>query len=295
MEPASCVGGASVFYGGVSFRFRTADFQLRPELARAGAAWPIRYEELEPHYSRAERSSASAGWRERTPGEPPRSCPFPHAPAPLSPTSQLVAGAARSLGLTPFSLPLAINHLNGTRVPCRACNTCDTFACAVSAKNDVATAVLPELQRRGLEIRPRTLVTGLKEQGGRITEVEAIDTVARKRLTFRTGLVLLGAGALSSPHLILASGLAAHSPAGHAIGGYLTRHCVAIVYGLFKSLPDEGQVFHKQVGLHDASGDGMDIGMAAGRWEQSSRSRARRRAWSARGCPSSSTAGCRGS
>ena len=260
MEPASCVGGASVFYGGVSFRFRTADFQLRPELARAGAAWPIRYEELEPHYSRAEEILGVGGLAGADPGEPPRSRSFPHAPAPLSPTSQLVAGAARSLGLTPFSLPLAINHLNGTRVPCRACNTCDTFACAVSAKNDVATAVLPELQRRGLEIRPRTLVTGLKEQGGRITEVEAIDTVARKRLTFRTGLVLLGAGALSSPHLILASGLAAHSPAGHAIGGYLTRHCVAIVYGLFKSLPDEGQVFHKQVGLHDASGDGMDIG-----------------------------------
>jgi choline dehydrogenase-like flavoprotein len=255
MAPCSCVGGASVFYGGVSFRFRTSDFAPRLEFARAGAAWPIRYEELEPHYSRAEEILGVGGAAGADPAEPPRSRPFPHAPSPLSPTSRLVAGAARSLGLTPFPLPLAINHLKGTRTPCSACNTCDTFACAVSAKNDVATAVLPELLRRGLVIRPRTLVTALRERSGRIAEVEAVDTASGKRLRFRAGLVLLGAGALSSPHLVLASGLAARNPASHAIGGYLTRHCVAIVYGLFKSLPDEGQIFHKQVGFHDTAGD----------------------------------------
>jgi choline dehydrogenase-like flavoprotein len=64
--------------------------------------------------------------------------------------------------------------------------------------------------------------------------------------------VLLGAGALSSPHLILSSRLAGGNPAGDAVGAYLTRHCVAIVYGLFRRLPDEGQVFHKQVGFHVA-------------------------------------------
>jgi choline dehydrogenase-like flavoprotein len=264
MEPCSCVGGASVFYGGVSLRFRRHDFAPRPELARAGAAWPVRYEELEPHYSRAEEILGVGGLAGADPAEAPRSRPFPHAPAPFSPTSRLVAGAGESLGLTPFPLPLAINRLNGTRVPCRACNTCDTFACAVSAKNDVATAVLPELLRRGLTIRPLTLVTALEEQGGRITRVEAIDTAAGRRLTFRTGLVLLGAGALSSPHIILASGLAARNPAGQAIGGYLTRHCVAIVYGLFKSLPDEGQVFHKQVGFHDASAEAVRGGGGSG-------------------------------
>ncbi len=138
-------------------------------------------------------------------------------------------------------------------------------------------------------------MTGLKEQGGRIAEVEAIDTTTGKRLTFRTGLVLLGAGALSSPHLILASGLAARNPAGHAIGGYLTRHCVAIVYGLFKSLPDEGRRSTSRWDSTMRAATGWTSGMAAGRWERSSRSRARRRAWSARGCPSTSTAGCRGS
>jgi choline dehydrogenase-like flavoprotein len=257
MHGCSCVGGASVFYGGVSFRLRTHDFEPRDEYARAGAAWPLRYPDLEPYYAKAEEILGVGGEAGADPSEPPRSGPYPHAAAPLSPTSRLIAGAARSCGLTPFPLPLAINHTNGPRVPCQSCPTCDTFACAVSAKNDVATAVLPELLRRGLELRPRTLVTGLKVRGGRIAEVEAVDTAAGRRVSFRTGLVLLGAGALSSPHLILASGLAARNPAGDAVGGYLTRHCVAIVYGLFPRLPDEGQLFHKQVGFHalDSSGD----------------------------------------
>jgi choline dehydrogenase-like flavoprotein len=261
MDACSCVGGPSVFYGGVSLRLRQSDFEPRADFARAGATWPLRYADLEPYYARAEEVLGVGGEAGADPSEPPRSGPYPHAAAPLSPTSRLIAGAARSLGLTPFPLPLAVNQTDGTRRPCQACTTCDTFACAISAKNDVATAVLPDLLRRGLELRPRTLVTGLKVQGGRIAEVEAVDTAAGKRVTYRAGLVLLGAGALSSPHLILASGLAARNPAAHAVGAYLTRHCVAIVYGLFRRLPDEGQVFHKQVGFHVAgSGPGEPDG-----------------------------------
>ncbi len=258
MQACSCVGGASVFYGGVSLRLRTSDFEPRADFASAGAKWPLRYADLEPYYSRAEEILGVGGDAGVDPCEPPRSRPFPHAAAPLSQTSRLIAGAARSVGLTPFPLPLALNRADGARVPCQACTTCDTFACAISAKNDVATAVLPELLRRGLELRPRTLVTGLKVQGDRITEVEAVDTAAGERVTFRAGLVLLGAGALSSPHLILASGLAARNPAGDRVGAYLTRHCVAIVYGLFPRLPDEGQVFHKQVGFHVAGSGPAD-------------------------------------
>jgi choline dehydrogenase-like flavoprotein len=261
MDACACVGGASVFYGGVSLRLRSFDFEPRADLARAGARWPIAYSDLEPYYARAEEILGVGGDAGADPCEPPRSGPYPHAAPPLSPTSRLIAGSARSLGLTPFPLPLAVNQTNGPRVPCQACTTCDTFACAISAKNDVATAVLPDLLRRGLELRPRTLVTGLEVQGGRIAEVEAVDTAAGRRVTYRAGTVLLGAGALSSPHLILASGLAARNPAAHAVGAYLTRHCVAIHYGLFRRLPDDGQVFHKQVGFHvTGSGPGEPDG-----------------------------------
>ena len=51
----ACVGGPSVFYGCVSFRFRERDFVGDPGVvADSGAAWPYRYDELEPFYSEAE-------------------------------------------------------------------------------------------------------------------------------------------------------------------------------------------------------------------------------------------------
>ena len=58
----ACVGGPSVFYGCVSFRFRERDFEGDPGVVGdSGAAWPYRYDELEPFYAEAERLLSIAG------------------------------------------------------------------------------------------------------------------------------------------------------------------------------------------------------------------------------------------
>lgn len=248
----SCVGGPSVFYGGVSLRLRAADFEPDPDVVGdSGARWPYAYDELEPHYTRAEVLLGVAG-ADDDPTAPPRSAPYPQVPAPLAATSRLLDGAARSLGLRPFRLPLAI-HYGGTegRAACQACTTCDTFACAVSAKNDLATGLLPELIARGLTLVPETVATSLCLRDGRIGAVEAVDRRSGRALRFEADLVVLAAGALSSPHLLLASGLAAYNPAADAIGKYLTRHVNGMVFGLFPSLPDGGRSFQKQLGFND--------------------------------------------
>ena len=42
----------SVFYGGVSLRFRVADFDPAPEIVGdSGARWPVDYDALEAHYT----------------------------------------------------------------------------------------------------------------------------------------------------------------------------------------------------------------------------------------------------
>ena len=48
------------------------------------------------------------------------------------------------------------------------CTTCDAFACAVGAKNDVATRVIPTLVARGMTLRADTVATRLIAEGGRI-------------------------------------------------------------------------------------------------------------------------------
>jgi choline dehydrogenase-like flavoprotein len=249
----SCVGGPSVFYGGVSFRLRQADFEPDPDVVGdSGARWPFGYDELEPYYTRAEHLLGVAGRAGDDPHEPARSAPYAHAPAPLSATAELVEGAARSLGLRPFRLPLAIHYgpEDGRRA-CQACTTCDTFACAVEAKNDLATGLLPGLIARGLSLRAETVATSLRHDGSRVTGVDAVERRSSRRLSFEADLVVLSAGALSSPHLLLASGLPSRNPAGEAVGRYLTRHANGMAFGLFPSLPDRGRAFHKQLAFND--------------------------------------------
>ncbi len=125
------------------------------------------------------------------------------------------------------------------------------FACAISAKNDLATAVLPDLLARGMTLRSRTVAVRLVAGGGRVRALECVERGTGRRLSFEARTFVLAAGALASPHLILASGLEALSPARGAIGRYLMRHQNVIVAGLFPRRPDPENQVHKQVGIHD--------------------------------------------
>src|SRR5258705_3299005 len=151
---------------------RSADFERRPELAGSGAEWPFPAGELALFYSRAERILGVAGAAGADPTEPPRDEPYPRRPAPWSGTSALVAAAGAGLGRRRSPLPLAINYDDTARPACQACTTCDTFACAVSAKNDVASAVLPGLIDAGLEVLPGSVATRLVARGRRVTGVD---------------------------------------------------------------------------------------------------------------------------
>ena len=258
------VGGPSLFYGGVSLRLRERDFEHDPELAgEAGGRWPFDYSTLEPYYEAAERLLGVAGDDAAggptgddpvftDPTTPPRRGQYPYSPSPLSATSRRIAAAAASLGLEPFRLPLAINYrARGGRAACAACTTCDAYICAIGAKNDLAVAMLPRLIAHGMRLRPNAVVTKLHRRSDRIEAVEWVDRRTGRRATDRADLVVLAAGALGSPHLLLASGLADANPAGHAVGRFLMRHCNGMVYALFREPPNPAHEFHKQIGLHD--------------------------------------------
>ncbi|MEP6687565.1 MAG: GMC family oxidoreductase, partial [Gemmatimonadales bacterium] len=248
-----CVGGPSVFYGGVALRFRAEDFEPDPEIAgSSGARWPWTYQELEPCYAEAERLLGVAGEAGVDPTEPPRSGPYPYAPRALASISQRIAHAARALGCHPFPLPMAINHRREAgRYACVGCGTCDGFACAISAKNDVATMLVEPLLRRGLHLRTNAVVTRLLADAGRVSAVEVTDRVSGRKQLVAAGTVVLGAGALATPHLILASGLNRLNPGGHVVGRYLMRHLNEIVFGVFPAPPNPGGGFHKQLAIHD--------------------------------------------
>jgi choline dehydrogenase-like flavoprotein len=243
----NCVGGQSVYYGGASFRFREHDFDENDRIVGAsGAAWPFRYDVIEPFYGLAERLLGVSG--ETGLHDPPRSLPFPQRAAPLSQSSALIAEAGTRVGLTPSRIPLAISFDGADAVrACTRCGTCDGYACAAEAKNDLATGIIPRLVAQGMTLRTNTVCVRLVRQGHRISGVECVDRIDGERRVFEADTVILAAGALATPHLILASNLARVNPAGHCVGRYLTRHRNAVVLGLFPRQPNPRREFDKQV------------------------------------------------
>jgi choline dehydrogenase-like flavoprotein len=251
--PITCVGGQSVFFGGVTIRFREADFEADPDIVgESGACWPHSYADIEPYYTRAEQLLNVAGETGYDPTEPFRSGHYPQKLNGLSHTSGIIEKAASSLSLTPFRLPLAINYsFDRDQMPCIACSTCDSFACAIQAKNDLSTCLLPDLIRKGLRLKANTVATRLITQGNRVVAVECYEQRTGQKRCYHAKRFILAAGALSSPHLLLASNLEDLNPCGHTIGHYLMRHSNAVVLGIFPSRPNNIEQFHKQVGIND--------------------------------------------
>ncbi len=247
------VGGASVFYGGVALRMRESDFAPDPDIdADSGAAWPYSYADLEPYYGRVEQMLDVAGVTGEDPTEPWRSTPYPQPLPDLAPVSARLAEAARALGLHPSRLPLAINYTPAPgRTTCIRCGTCDGFACAIQAKNDVAARVITPMVQAGLQLAVNTVAVELTIEGRHVTDVACVDRWTGAQRRFRGRQVVVAAGALATAHLLLASDLPRLNPAGHLVGRHLMRHCNAVVMGGFLHRPAPSGEFHKQLAIQD--------------------------------------------
>jgi len=252
MGAYTAVGGPSLFYGGVSFRMRAEDFEPPADIVgESGAAWPISYDDLEKYYGVAEGLLNIAGEAGVDPTEPIRSSGFPQQPAPYADISSKIKGAAESLGLKPFHLPLAINYQDKSRSACQLCTTCDTFACAISAKNDLDTMLLSKMSSGKVKILANTIVHRLDHDGASIGEVRCLDLTTDEEVVVTGEIVVLSAGALASPHILLNSKLDEVNPAGLSIGRYLMRHTNAIVFGIFPGTADKQKRYHKELAIMD--------------------------------------------
>src|SRR5262252_6517342 len=120
-------GGGTVHYGAVSWRFHEDDFRARSQtIERYGAKaipedssladWPLRYEDLESYYDRAEYELGVSGKAGNLQGrkldggnpfEAPRRRDYPLPPLLVDQAGQIFEGAARKLGYHPFSTPRA--------------------------------------------------------------------------------------------------------------------------------------------------------------------------------------------
>ena len=145
---AGCVGGGTVSYGAMAWRFMPQDFRLRsiygdvPDSTLAD--WPISYDDLEPFYEKAEYEIGVSGDYTDNPFCGPRKKPFPMPAFPMNKEGNLVVETTRRMGLHPFPVPMLRNSVphNG-RPACIHMRYCVGFACPVNAKSGTHNTVLP--------------------------------------------------------------------------------------------------------------------------------------------------------
>jgi choline dehydrogenase-like flavoprotein len=148
----ACVGGGSVYYGAMAWRFRPETFRMRSYFGHVPGAnledWPLSYDDLEPYYEKAEYELGVSG--DDNPHGPPRRKPLPLPPLPDNKEAEVLFPAARRLGWKPFHTPLAIlSKPYRGRAACVRCAFCNGFGCEVGAKSSTLVSVIPEALRTG--------------------------------------------------------------------------------------------------------------------------------------------------
>jgi choline dehydrogenase-like flavoprotein len=232
-----CVGGGSVHYGAVCFRFRPEDFRARTTWGDLPGAdvvdWPIDYGDLLPAYRAVERLIGVAGGQMR--GEPDPGGPVADAewrtdryPMPGHPPNypaQLFADASRTLGLHPFPTPVAIN--NGTydgRPGCTYCGFCSSHGCPIGAKGDTRVTALAKAVATGrCEIRSDAYVFRVEMSRGRVKRVLYVDGAGRTR-SAEAKTFVLACSTVDTPRLALLSELPRDLVNHDVVGRYLQIH-----------------------------------------------------------------------
>jgi choline dehydrogenase-like flavoprotein len=218
-------GGSSALYGMALERFFPSDFAPRSHYPAAGGStlpevWPFGYDDLRPYYEKAEQLYRVRGTPDPYRQDNPRDSLL--APPPLSPAAKELADFLRTKGLHPYQLPKACQS-----VP--ACQGCQGFLCPRECKNDSTQVCLkPALAQYGAELLDECEVVKLEATRTAVTGLRC--SRSGEAFTLRAGLVVLAAGALESPRLLLASaspdwpnGLANDSG---LVGRNLMRHCI---------------------------------------------------------------------
>jgi choline dehydrogenase-like flavoprotein len=214
-----CVGGSTTINTKVALRAHTQDFakwhQASGLVGSAGA--PFGAADLDPHYERVEQR---LGVRERTDWRK---------------SVRTVEPAFRSLG-APLEAVRSYTDAN-----CMSCGSC-LQGCPTNAGKSTLNTYIHDAWAAGrLELRADARVERILIEDGEARGVEYADPDGALRRV-DAGAVVVAAGTLNSPQLLMRSGLP-DSPSARLVGRNLGFHPARIVYGLFEEPQDAHMVY----------------------------------------------------
>ena len=235
--PGSGVGGAGEHWSGHFPRFLPDCFELLSRtVEKYGAArlpedhsiqdWGITYDELEPHYTRAEFLLGISGKAGNLRGklieggnifEGWRSTEYPTPPTKIPYVASLFRDAANSLGYHPYPIPAATTSVAFTnpdgvsRPGCTLCGFCSLFGCMIGAKAQPTNTLLPVIQKhKNVSIRTgawvRRIIPGNAERKGQVQGVTYVDA-SGEEVFQPASLTILASWTLNNTRLLLLSGV----------------------------------------------------------------------------------------
>jgi choline dehydrogenase-like flavoprotein len=243
---AACVGGGTLSYGAMAWRFHPLDFQLKSHYGPVAGStlddWPISYDDLEPFYEKAEWEIGVSGDDSANPFKGPRRRPLPMPPLPKTREQEILEVGAKKLGLHPFEIPMLRNSVpRDGRPACMRCRWCVGFACEVDAKCGTQNTVLRTALKTGLlELRTGCMTREVMvDEKGRATGVRYFDAAGRG-VEQPASLVVVSASAIESARLLLNSKSKAY-PNGIGnrndwVGRNLQGHTYTGAFGLWEDV-----------------------------------------------------------
>jgi len=223
-----CVGGTTTINTKVALRAHDKDLAKW----REASGLELDRSDLDPHYDRVEQR---LGVRERT--------DWRHSVRTVEP-------AFRELG-APLEAVRSYTDAN-----CMSCGSC-LQGCPTNAGKSTLNTYIHDAWAAGkLELRADARVERVLIENGEATGVEYVDGDGGAR-TVAAGAVVVAAGTLNTPQLLLRSGLP-DSPSTRLVGRNLGFHPVRLVYGLFDEPQDAHMVYpitaHSMAHQHDEDG-----------------------------------------
>ncbi|TSA87572.1 GMC family oxidoreductase [Deinococcus detaillensis] len=250
------VGGSTLHYTAYTPRAQPDDFELLKEFGQ-GVDWPLSYADLEPYYDEVEQFLGVSGPSEY-PWGPPRQRPYPHPALPLNGAALLMEQAAQQSGIrTSAAANAALSRPQeqegyGLRPACSNRGFCQA-GCSTGAKASLDVTYLALAESKGASIWEGAQVTKLLMQGGRVSGAEFVRD--GKTQTLHARQVVLAAGAIETPRLLLLSGVGNSSG---QVGRNFMAHVGVQVWGLvdddlrpYKGIPGGliSEDFHRIPGL----------------------------------------------
>jgi choline dehydrogenase-like flavoprotein len=218
-------GGSTALFGMALERLFPCDFFPKDNFRHALNAnlpesWPITYEDLQPYYALAEKLFRVRGTKDPLRKEQDLTTYL--EPPSLSEEGQELYRVLGGKGLHPYRLPLACEYVSD-------CECCQGFLCAKNCKNDCYKICLePAIEQFEALLIDECEVLKLEADRQSVTGV--VCQWLDKKITLEAPIVVLAAGALKTPAILLNSaspmwpdGLANDSG---LVGKNLMRHLI---------------------------------------------------------------------